>query len=552
MRVEKDVYIPMRDGVQMALDIYQPDSGGRRATVLIRTPYLKELADSPSTQSRWTQVGADGRPPLVTMAMRAAAANSSMDLTVKVFVEAGYAVVISDTRGTGYSEGVYDYYNIQGGPFDGYDTVEWIAEQPWSDGNVGMWGVSGSAVTAYAAAVTAPPHLKALAAFRCPTDFYHDQWYPGGVYRYEDRLRWPMVMQDCIAPLNPGDPNGAHYEHKRQIYEQRCYSTYERSLQGLNPINLDWATECVLHDTFDDFWQQRSFAARMADIKVPLLNVGVLHDHFIGGTMRFFEGLDVTQRLLIVPGALDLEAEAGDGGLLQLQTQWFDHFLRGEDNRVLEEPRVRLYLTGERRWIDEPEWPTTTPTLLFLTSAHDESGLSVNDGGLSWDSAGHGGDSLMKYDPKSPNRTPGDAGDQRSFEAGALTFTTAPLDRDQTVMGSPKLSLFAASDAADVDFCVRLCDVYPDGSSRLLNVGSLKGSHVKSHEKPSSLESGKTYEFDIDILTVTNVFKKGHRIRVDVSASDFPFYAPNQLESNTTVFYGGDYSSRLVLPIVES
>ena len=234
-----------------------------------------------------------------------AATEQLMQRSVDALVEAGYAVVLSDSRGTGYAEGTYDYYNIEGGPFDGYDTVEWIAEQPWCDGNVGLWGLSGSAVLAYAAALTSPPHLKAVAAYMCPADFYLDQWYPGGMFRYEDRMRWPMLMQDCIAPLDPGPADGPAYERKRLVFEQRYYRHYERMTRGLNPVPLDWATQCVSHDSYDEFWQARSFDRQLAGVTAPVLNVGVLHDHFIRGTMRFHEGLSVPRRLLLVPGALD-------------------------------------------------------------------------------------------------------------------------------------------------------------------------------------------------------------------------------------------------------
>ena len=266
-------------------------------------------------------------------------------------------MVLSDSRGTGYAEGSYDYYNTVGGPLDGYDTVEWIAEQPWCDGNVGLWGLSGSAVLAYAAALTSPPHLKAVAAYMCPADFYLDQWFPGGMFRYEDRLRWPMLMQSCIAPLDPGPADGPAYERKRQVFEQRYYRHYERMTRGRNPVPLDWATECVSHDSYDEFWQARSFDRRLAGVTAPVLNVGVLHDHFIRGTMRFHEGLTVPHRMLLVPGALDLDATAGDGGLAGLQIRWFDYFLRGAENGVLDEPAVRYYLTGARQWTDQAEWP---------------------------------------------------------------------------------------------------------------------------------------------------------------------------------------------------
>jgi uncharacterized protein len=303
----------------------------------------------------------------------------------------------------------------------------------------------------------------------------------------------------------------------------------------------------VSHDSYDEFWQARSFDRRLAGVTAAVLNVGVLHDHFIRGTMRYHEGLTVPRRLLLVPGALDLDASAGDGGLAALQIRWFDYFLRGIENGVLDEPAVRYYLTGAGQWTDQPEWPTAAePTPLFLTTSNSGAG------GLAWEPEGRAGSLLLSHDPAAPSRTPGNAGDQRSFGPGALTFTTPPLERDLTVAGLPRLALSAAPGAADVDFCVRLSDVFPDGSAHLLNVGALKGRHVHSHEHPTDLEPGQAYQFGIEILTVTNVFQRGHRIRVDVSGSDFPFYAPNPVKSQTDVLCGGDDPSRLILPVVSS
>ncbi|WP_067683559.1 CocE/NonD family hydrolase [Nocardia miyunensis] len=539
MATENDIYIPMRDGIHISADVYRPDSVTRGPVVLIRTPYVKNLSVSPANTGSWTTLGADGRPRSVMRGM-VAATGQLMERSIPALVEAGYTVVVSDSRGTGYAEGTYDYYNIEGGPLDGFDTVEWIAEQPWCDGNVGMWGVSGSAILAHAAALTSPPHLKAIAAYMCPADFYLDQWFPGGMCRYEDRVRWPMLMQDCIAPLDPGSADGPGYERKRLIFEQRYYRYYDRMTRGQSPVPLDWAAEALSHDRYDEFWQARSFDRRLAGVTAPVLNVGVLHDHFIRGTMRFHEGLTVPRRMLLVPGALDLDASAGDGGLAALQIRWFDYFLRGTENGVLDDPAVRYYLTGARQWTDQPEWPAVSePTPLFLTAA----------GGLAWEPTGQGDSLLLSHDPAAPSRTPGDAGDQRSFGPGALTFTTPPLARDLTVVGQPRLALSAAPGATDVDFCVRLSDAFPDGSAHLLNVGALKGRHVHSHEHPADLEPGQAYQFDIEILTVTNVFRRGHRIRVDVSGGDFPFYAPNPVKSQTDIFCGGDDSSRLILPI---
>lgn len=219
MRSTLDLYVRMRDGVRVPVDMYLPEGPGPFPAVLLRTPYVKSAPDlrPPAPPPPWLGLTPEGRSSSAILRL----VNALPALNVLPFVEAGYAVVVGDSRGTGYAEGVYDYYNVDGGPFDGYDTIEWLAQQEWCDGNVGIFGVSGSGVLALAAAVTAPPHLKAVVAMAHPVDLYHDQWFPGGVYRFEDRVRWALVMQGPLAPLDPGAPDAPAYEEKRRVFAAR-------------------------------------------------------------------------------------------------------------------------------------------------------------------------------------------------------------------------------------------------------------------------------------------------------------------------------------------
>ena len=547
MDVQKDVFIPMRDGVHLAADIYGPTNAGPRPALLTRTPYVKGGMIG-------SMLGATGRPRTgVVGPMRLRPGQNPMLMMLEPLVQAGYVVVVSDTRGTGHSEGVYDYYNFQGGPLDGYDTIEWIAAQPWCDGNVGMFGSSAGAVLGYAAAITQPPHLKALVANMHPADFYFDQWFVGGVFRYEDRISWATGQIARIAPLDPGNPDEPAYERKRQVYEDRFNQYYRRVRAGKNPVNVDWLTEMYQRPAYDEYWQSISFARRLSDIKVPTLHGGVWHDHFIRGTLHSHEGVNVSKRLFVLPGGLDQSGQAGDGGFAQAQVRWFDHFLRGVENGVLAEPGARLYLTGAERWLDAPAWPVpATETAFYLAPGPGGGADSRNDGLLLSEPAGSAAPTTIDHDPACPNRTPASTTDQRSFERGCLTFSTPPLERDLTVIGTPRLILHAASDAADVDWCVRLCDVYPDGRSRLLNAGALKGSHVFSHERPQPLEARRVYEFPVEVWPVGNVFQRGHRIRIDLSTSDYPYFEPNPVASHNTIFHDSERPSRLVLPVVSS
>ncbi len=245
MEVDKDQFVPMRDGVHLAVDLYRPDLLSRHAAVLIITPYKKDAQfDLP--------IGSDGRRMMALPIVIPPGVNPML-LSVRPLVDAGFVVAVADARGTGFSEGNYDYYNLVEGPFDGYDLVEWLAEQPWCDGNVGITGGSAAAISCYTTALTRPPHLRAMAPNMHPADFYTDQWRIGGVFRYENRIGWATSQYGNISPIDPGDPESPGYERKRAVYEARFDQWYRRIAAGQNPANLDWLTEMYQHDAYDDF-----------------------------------------------------------------------------------------------------------------------------------------------------------------------------------------------------------------------------------------------------------------------------------------------------------
>jgi uncharacterized protein len=541
MDVDKDTYVPMRDGVHLAVDVYRPDVLSRHSAVLLVTPYRKDARFE-------MPLGWDGRQIPLPLPPIPAGVNPML-LAVRPMVEAGFVVVVADARGTGFSEGTYDYYNLEGGPSDGYDTVEWIAEQPWCDGNVGIMGGSAAAVACYLTALAQPPHLKAMAPNMHPGDFYFDQWRIGGVFRLENRVGWATGMYANIAPIHPGEPDAPGYERKRAVYESRMALFEQRLVDGKNVANLDWLTEMYEHGDYDDFWRRRSIIAKAGEITIPVLHGGVWFDHFIRGTLTNHAAVNVPKRLFVGPGSLITRFDIGDGGLGDLTVKWFDCFLRGADNAVLDGPPARLYWLGAEEYVDEPVWPVPTEDWeLFLGAGPSGSAASLHDGSMSPE-PGVVGSVVLHHDPDQPVRTCADPADQRPFERNCLTFTTDPLDRDVEIVGSSRLVLYATTDATDVDFCVRLCDVFDDGRSRLLNIGALKGSHVSSHETPSPLEPGSVYRFEIEIWATANRFGAGHRIRLDVAGSDYPFFESNPLPSSTQILFDSQHPSRLTLPV---
>jgi putative CocE/NonD family hydrolase len=514
----KDVYVLMRDGVALAVDLYFPVDVTTHATILAMTPYRKDLAAGDDPES----IPASFAP----------------------LVEAGFVVAFADARGTGYSEGVYDYYNLIGGPTDGYDLVEWLAAQPWCTGRVGMFGASACAVYCYVTALTAPPHLVAIAALMLPGDFYFDQWRVGGVFRWANRLDWAMMMRGSIEHIDPGESSGAGYERKLAISEQRYRRAGERMVAGESLVDLDWLTDMYHRAEYDAFWEERSLVARASALTVPALHAGVWYDHFIRGTLTMHAAVATPKRLFVAPGQLAPETEQGDGGLSGLVVAWFERFVQGVDNGVEHGPAARVYLMGAERYIDLAEWPVrTTPTELFLREGSAGGRLAVDPPG-----SGEIAD-VISHDPEAPNRTPVDVFDQRDFEAGCLTFTSEPLSDDLTVIGDSRLVLYATTDAPDVDWCVRLCDVDESGRSKLLNTGALKGSHLESHRDPTPLEVGRVYRFEIEIWATANLFRAGHRVRVDISNSDHPFFEVNPYRSRNELLHDPEHPSRLVLPV---
>lgn len=528
-----DVYVPMRDGVGIPVDLYFPDGPGPFPTVLIRTPYVKSAPDlqPPSPPPSWLGLTPEGRSSSAILRLiRALPA-----LNVLPLIEAGYAVVVGDSRGTGYAEGIYDYYNIDGGPFDGYDTIEWLAEQEWCDGNVGMFGVSGSGVLALAAAVTAPPHLKAVVAMAHAVDFYHDQWFPGGVYRFEDRVRWALVMQGPLAPLDPGAASAPAYEAKRRVFAARYARFFDRMRAGHSMIDLEWATASTQHDEFDDYWRGYDFSPRLADITAPTLTAGVLFDHFISGTTRLFGGLEVPRRMVLVPGMLDIDGTVGDADLPTLQLRWFDRFLKGLSNQVDQEAAVRVHLTGSGAVVEADSWPPADAEdwVLHLAGGPDGDHALVPQP--------QSASSLeLVHDPDSPNQSPLDPADQRPFDAGALVFTTEPLTERVIVAGEPLLTLSADPLAADIDLAVRLSDVQPDGSSRLLGTGQLR---LRADTSARVIE--------LPMLPVAFDIAPGHRIRLAVATSDYPFLAIRSNPSQLRLRFGSS-AGTISLPAIRS
>ena len=321
---------------------------------------------------------------------------------------------------------------------------------------------------------------------------------------------------------------------------------------GKNAANLDWLTEMYEHDAYDEFWKARSFIARAKQITIPTLHGGVWFDHFIRGTLSSHEAIEVPKRLFVGPGSLATRTDLGDGGLSVLHVEWFDHFLRDAPNGVAEQPPVRLYLMGKEDYIDEPHWPVkSVDTDFFLGSGPTGSVDSRNDGALGV-APGNGGVDLIVHDPHAPLPSPRDGRDQGPFEQGCLTYTSAPLDHrargDRHPPAAPLRGERRHRRRLVRPPVRRRCPTaYPSSSTPVPS----RVPTSTSHEAPTPLVAGRTYLFAIEIWPIANLFAPGHRIRVDVATSDYPFFESNPVPSRNEVFFDPARPSRLVLPVVE-
>lgn len=528
--------VEMRDGTRLATDIYRLPFGDS-ATVLLRTPY-----------------GRDG---------------SEMETLGNALVLAGFSSVIQDTRGRYDSEGENLAFMSDGWGlntllegqtaehWDGYDTVEWISEQSWNDGNIGMLGVSALGIAAnlaagaYAEFYPQPSKLKCMAVLVAAQDIYHDAAHQGGGYRKSLVEGW---LSDVEA----------------------------------ESVVLD---EIVENESYNALWQEIALEPKYPGIEVPVYHVGGWYDIFLQGTLDFFSGLQRQgapgatgqQKVIIGPWTHEGIGQQEQGDLtypedaaiydeeLDNIIDWFNYWLKSDDNGIDDLPSVRYYLMGDvdsaesagNRWISGEQWPPSAT----------ESGMHLWPGGglkgypLETDS----GQDTFTYNPDAPVPTvggpnlnlPAGPKDQSSIELreDVLVYTSDVLSEPLVVAGPIRAILHASSSAVDTDWTVRLCDVYPDGRSMLVTDGILRARYRDGFEQAELMTPGEVYEFEIDLWSTAIAFDPGHRIRVSISSSNSPRFDPNPntgaplgqsaetIVAENAIHFSAQYPSRLLLPV---
>lgn len=534
--------IPMRDGVKLSANVYLPAREHVRfPTVLERTPYGKGVEITPNWQA---------------------------------FVERGYAVVAQDVRGRYESEGEFEPLR-QEGP-DGYDTIEWIARQPWSDGKVGMIGGSYRGIVQWKAALLGNPHLKAIFPVVSGADEYRDRFYStGGAVKLGHRLGW--MSENLKAP-------GFRPDFSKFVLHL--------PLRTADVAATGWTStlwrDLLAHPTYDSFWRGLSVLEHLDRIKIPVFAIGGWYDNFAESDLAAYARLrqiSGLNRVLIGPWphnmsykfeGVDFGSEAG-APVRALQLEWFDQWLMGKDTPLVSEPPVQIFVMGANKWREDREWPPrdARPRRFYLESGGRANTLE-GDGSLLERLPARGAEDHFVFDPRNPAPTRGGAVccnpkvfpwgpmDQRPVEKrqDVLVYSTAPLRQDTEVIGPVEVVLYVATSAKDTDFSAKLVDVFPDGYARNLTDGLLRLRYRNSLERAELAKPGQVYRVTIDAGVTSNVFLKGHRIRIEVSSSNFPRFDRNPntggplaeetklLKANQTIYHDRERPSQVVLMVV--
>jgi uncharacterized protein len=499
-------------------------------------------------------------------------------------------VIAQDVRGRFASEG--NWYPFKNESQDGYDTVEWASALPYADGRVGMFGGSYVGATQLLAAMSKPPHLAGI----CPdvtASNYHDGWtYQGGAFEQWFNESWTTGL--AMNTMRRRVEASGDAEAGTAVLPLLSYPVLGTlSAEGLAPYFTDW----LEHPNYDDFWKPLSIEDHYAQIQVPVFSTGAWYDIFLGGTLRNFVGLKSEagseaarrgQRLMIyvgghAGGSNQRKVGAVDFGdtlpidLDEAILRWYDWILKGQSGGADREKPVKIFVMGKNEWREEDDWPLARAksTRYYLHSAGTAVGLTGGGLLITAAPAGEKPDQYT-YDPNDPVPTIGGPlccgslptgigpEDQRSDEARSdvLVYTTPTLAKDTEVTGPISLELYVSSSAVDTDFTGKLVDVWPNGFAQNLTEGILRLRYRNSPEKPELANPGEVYHLRLDLCATSNVFLAGHKLRLEVSSSNFPRFDRNlntgeeqargtrMVKATNAVYHDAAHPSALIVPVV--
>lgn len=529
--------VSMDDGVKLLTRIWKPKEPGKYPVVLTR-------AYSAGYGSDW-----------------------------KRFTQSGYVYVGQATRGGGGSDGSRFFHDAK----DGYSTLTWIAKQPWCNGQIAMYGRSYWGITQWLVAPERHPNLKAIVPQACSADGF----------RYGYRANGALTLAMCA--------NGRAFTGTPKVGWKKFFRSLpliDLDRVGRGRENKLW-NDYVRHSTFDDFWKKITIRSDGGDgkdrkIRIPVYLHGGWFDYYPGQALtryRRLRDLGATKEIRVLIGATEHLGKqpagrrfpGGQKKEIEVAIRWLDHVLKGKDNGMKDEPPVQIFVMGINKWRGEQEWPLAR-TKLTKYYFHSENGS--RKGTLRTKPPGNEKPTSYAYDPDKPCPTLGgshsflknlpgliQAGsvDQRANESreDVLVFSTPPLPQDTEVTGPVEIRLYAATSARDTDFTAKLLDVYPDGAAYNLSEGIIRARFRKSiYKAPELLTPGKIYEYRLELLPTANVFKKGHRIRIHLSSSNWPLWDRNPNTGNPqgldakvqvaqqTIYHDRDRPSHIVLPII--
>lgn len=518
----RHMIVPMPDGCELAARVWMPKDAGDHPVPAI-------LDYIPYRQNDFTAARDAAIHPLLA--------------------SHGYAVVRLDLRGSGDSEGVLLGEYLPQEQQDGYDAIAWIAAQPWCDGNVGVIGVSWGGFNGLQIASMQPPALKAIISL-CSTDdrYATDVHYMGGCMNGE-QLSWSTFIlgRNTLPP----DPENVG---------DKWHDMWLERLNGVEP----WLKTWLEHQNRDEFWKNGSVCEDWSKIQIPVYLVSGWADGYPNALFRMMENLQGPKKGLVGPWAHDYPQLALPGptiDFLDEELRWFDHWLKGRETGIMDEPPLRMFLQesieprskyGDRpgTWIAEPRWPSPNITHTDY-HLHGDGGLSPDEpctaAALSHSSPSDVGSASGRW---CGYCEPGDLPlDQRGEDGGSLCFETPPLPAPLTIVGGANLRLRLSVDRPIAQIAARLCDVDIDGRSTRVSFGVLNLTHRNGHEKPELLEPGKIYEIAIPLKHVAQRFAAGHRVRLAISTSYFPMVWPAPEAVRMTLHTKG---SVLQLPLREA
>jgi putative CocE/NonD family hydrolase len=562
--IERGVSVKMRDGVVLLADIYRPKQDGWFPVLLQRTPYNKD--------NNW------GTIPFAYKA-----------------VAAGYVVIVQDVRGRYTSKG--EWYPFEHESNDGYDTIEWAAALPYSNGKVGMFGGSYVGATQMLAAIAHPPHLAGINPTVTASN-YHDGWtYQSGAFEQWFNESWTSgLAQDTLNRTVEKNTNAMIGASTLPLANYSLFNSLQVAsgpelTAPLAPYFLDW----LAHPTYDDYWKRWSIEDHFADITVPVFTFAAWYDIFQGGSLRNYMGLKLHggseaarhgQRLLMeIGGHAGSGRKIGDvdfGPTAEIEDSditlaWYDYLFKGVQNDFAKAKPVKIFVMGANEWREEDDWPVpqARATKYFL---HSDGSANSNKGNGSLSPTAPSSESPdhYVYDPANPVQTiggplccdedhlqPGPR-DQRTVESrnDVLIYSTPLLTQDMEVTGPVSLELYAKSSGVDTDFTAKLVDVAPDGFAQNMTEGIVRARYRNSQEKADLLKPDEVYKFNIDLWSTSNVFRKGHILRLEISSSNFPRFDRNlnteenpesgkkYVSATNTIYHDAQHPSVLLLQIV--